>query len=90
MACGTPVIAFPVCAMPEIIDESCGWIAEEVSGDALAKTICQAFSDPESLAEKKKGSRRRAEWVFSEEKMLDRFEEIYQKKAAEGRNEHED
>ncbi len=90
MACGTPVIAFPVCAMPEIIDESCGWIAEEVSGDALAKTICQAFSDPESMEEKKKGSRRRAEWVFSEEKMLDRFEEIYQKKAAEGRNEHED
>lgn len=84
MACGTPVIAFPVCAMPEIVDESCGWIAGEVCSEALAHTIALAFSDRNALAEKGRESRKRAERVFSEEKMLDRFEEIYREKAKGG------
>ncbi len=85
MACGTPVIAFPVCAMPEILEEGCGWIAGEVGSEALAEAIAWAFSDRELLEKKGRASRRRAEQVFSEGKMLDRFEEIYQETIKGGR-----
>lgn len=77
MACGTPAAAFPVCTMPELIDESCGFLAEGVGAEELAKVIRLAFSDPEELKKRGVRSRERAERLFSEEEMLDRFEEIY-------------
>ncbi len=85
MACGTPVAAFPVCTMPELIDGSCGWIAPEVSAEALAETIQHALADETILMEKGRKSRERVEAVFSEENMLNRFEEIYRnlKKSSE-------
>lgn len=79
MACGTPVAAFPVCTMPEIIPESCGYIAGAVTGKALAETIRLALSDPETLAAKGRESRRRVEDCFSEERMLAEFEKLYKK-----------
>ncbi|HBN55801.1 MAG TPA: hypothetical protein DD414_03415 [Lachnospiraceae bacterium] len=77
LACQTPVAAFPVCTMPEILESSCGWIAPEVSAGALADTIVRAFSDKSVLEEKGRAGRRRVEEVFSEEKMLDAFEDLY-------------
>lgn len=77
MACGTPVAAFPVCTMPEIIDGSCGWLASEVSAGSLEKTIRQAMADPVVLREKGKKSREKIEQYFSETKMLDEFEVLY-------------
>lgn len=77
MACQTPVIAFPVCTMPEIVDTTSGWIAEEVSANALATTIQEAFSDRSVLEKKGAASRQRAERYFSEEQMLDQFEKLY-------------
>lgn len=82
MACGTPVLAFPVCTMPEIIDDSCGWIVPEVSSEALLTGIVQAFSDATVLKEKGMMSRSRIEQVFSEEQMLDQFEALYKRVAA--------
>lgn len=77
MACGTPVAAFPVCTMPEIIDEDCGWIAAAVSAEALSETVRRALSDESLLKEKGRKSRERVEAVFSEELMLDEFERLY-------------
>lgn len=77
MACQTPVAAFGACTMPEILGSSCGWIAPEVSAKALADTIVRAFSGRDVLEEKGRAGRRRVEEVFSEEKMLDAFEELY-------------
>lgn len=79
MSCGTPVIAFPICTMPEIIDESCGWIASDVSAEALARTIQDAFSSPHVLTQKSWNSRQKAEKLFSEENMLNHFEQLYSK-----------
>lgn len=79
MAAKTPVIAFPVCTMPELVDESCGWIAREVSAAALAEAIQKAFSDPGVLQEKGVKSRTKAVQRFSEEIMLGQFEELYQR-----------
>lgn len=77
MACGTPVLAFPVCTMPEIIDDSCGWIVSGVSAAALCGGIRQAFSDRRVLEEKGRKSRSRIEHLFSEEQMLNQFELLY-------------
>lgn len=82
MACGTPVIAFPVCTMPEIIDDSCGWIVSMISSGELSEGIRQAFSDIPVLEEKGRKSRERIERLFSEEQMLDQFEALY-KEASE-------
>lgn len=79
MACGTPVAAFPVCTMPELIDNSCGWLASEVSASGLAKVMEQALADPGLLKTKGRNSREKAEREFSEETMLQGFEEVYKK-----------
>lgn len=78
MACGTPVVAFPVCTMPEIIDPSCGWLASGVSSEALSEAVCSAFADLSVLGQKGRNCRQRAEQFFSEDVMLDQFEQLYQ------------
>lgn len=80
MACGTPVVAFPVCTMPEIIDDSCGWLASGISARSLQETIRQAMAEPEMLKRKGKKSREKVEKLFSETKMLDDFESLYNAK----------
>ena len=42
LACGTPVAAFARGAIPELLDESIGVLAEPDSVDALARAICAA------------------------------------------------
>ena len=47
MACGTPVLAMPVGAIPEIIkDGETGYILENNSPDCIAKNITRALKDP--------------------------------------------
>lgn len=46
MACGTPVIAFPIGGVPELVRPGkTGWLAEAVSAAALAQAIDLAASD---------------------------------------------
>ncbi|UWX98584.1 glycosyltransferase [Arthrobacter zhaoxinii] len=42
MACGTPVAALPLGAMPEIIDDDAGRLAEGLGADALAAAVTAA------------------------------------------------
>lgn len=77
MACGTPVVAFPVCTMPELIEKASGWLASDVSSESLAAAIQLAFSDQDLLREKALRSRQTAEQRFSETSMLDQFEQLY-------------
>ena len=51
--------------------------APEVSAEALAETVRRALAEETILMEKGRKSRERVEAVFSEENMLNRFEEIY-------------
>lgn len=78
MACGTPAAAFPVCTMPELIDGRCGFLASDVSAEALAEAIRQAFADPDELERRGVRSREWAEQMFSEEEMLKQFEALYE------------
>jgi len=46
IACGTPVVGFPIGGVPEMVRPGLtGWLAEEVSSNALAKTIDRAIRD---------------------------------------------
>lgn len=78
MASGTPVIAFPICTMPEILDNSCGWLASDVSARALSGIMQVALSDGTILSQKGQYSRKKIESFFSESDMLIKFENLYQ------------
>jgi glycosyltransferase involved in cell wall biosynthesis len=46
IACGTPVVGFPIGGVPEMVRPGItGWLAEGVSSNALAKTIDGAIND---------------------------------------------
>lgn len=77
MASGTPVIAFSVCTIPEIIDENCGWIVPDINASSLKNCIQEALVNPELSAHKGRASRKKAETLFSETTMLDQFEKLY-------------
>ena len=76
MSCGTPVIAFSICAMEEIIADT-GWCVHSIDSQSLAKAIEKAFSSADVLREKSLASRQRAVLHFSKKQMLDAFETAY-------------
>ena len=76
MSCGTPVIAFSICAMEEIIADT-GWCVHSIDSQSLAKAIEKAFSSADVLREKSLASRQRAVLHFSEKQMLEAFETAY-------------
>jgi glycosyltransferase involved in cell wall biosynthesis len=71
LACGTPVISCPRGALPEIVREGregflCRTVEELVAAIASAQSLDRA------------GCRRRVEEAFSAEKIVDRYEKLYQ------------
>lgn len=79
MACGTPVAAFPVCTMPELITKASGWLASDVSAESLADVIQLAFSSPQELRDRGISSRHLVETTFDESTMLNQFEDLYER-----------
>src|SRR5680860_203519 len=72
MACGTPVIGFNRAAVPEIVKNGkTGFVVEDVS--EMAKAIKKIDSIDRNLC------RERVEKYFSVEKMVDKYERIYEK-----------
>jgi glycosyltransferase involved in cell wall biosynthesis len=72
MACGTPVIAFPLGSMPEVIDESVtGYLVPDVEG-AVAAVERAATLDRRVV-------RRTAERRFSAARMVDDYLTLYQR-----------
>lgn len=78
MASGTPVAAFDVCVMPEVISSEAGWLASEISADALRSLICRIEADREGWKKKADACHAYVQEKYEEEKMLDRYEELYQ------------
>lgn len=77
MASGTPVIAFSVCAMEEIIAPDTGWCLPDIDSRLLADQISAAFLNPSDLLQKSKNARAHVLSVYSEAKMLDAYEDLY-------------
>lgn len=77
LASGTPVIGFRTGGIPEQVDEKTGWIVPEKNADALCCTINEAFADMNKLSEMSKYARCRADKLYSENLMLERYQAIY-------------
>ena len=71
LACGTPVAAFNRGAMPEILDELTGRLAEPGDVEGLARAALEARTLD------RRNCRRRAEQHCSDETMADRYEAMY-------------
>ena len=79
MACGTPVLATPVGAIPDVItDGETGFIMENNSPECIARNVIRALNHPnlERIAE---NARALVEREFTFEKAVERYEEILSK-----------
>ena len=79
MALGRPVVAVPVGGVPEIVTEGeTGWLAPDMSIDALAATMRSAISlGRGELARRGERARAAVARRFTEAHMRESYEQIY-------------
>ena len=79
IACGTPVIAFPVGPMPEIVfPGKTGFLTEEISVRALAAVLRRAFRNPQKLQEMEESCRLQAEKVYDLDLQTNQYIDLYE------------
>lgn len=78
LACGTPVLAFPVGGVVDMVRPSTtGWLATDVSSDALRSALEKAFRDLQAGLDLSKGCRRVAELEYGDDLMAERYETLF-------------
>ncbi len=78
MACGVPVVASRVGGLPEVVlDGEGGFLCPPDDVDAFARRAIEILSDGELRARLTHGARRRAETLFTRDRIVDRYEEYY-------------
>lgn len=76
MACGTPVLATPVGAIPDVIrDEKTGFIMEDNSPECIAENVVRALEHPD-LEEIAEVGRRFVGEEFTFERAVERWREV--------------
>ncbi len=76
---GTPVVAFPTGALPEIIQDGVtGRIAKEKSAEALAEILEWMLESPERIAEFSKNARQQSLERFDPNKLLEQTLSVYE------------
>jgi len=75
LACGTPVATFARGALPEILDEKSGVLAQPNNIDSLSEALLKA------MTLKTEDCRKRAEEIADINVMVDKYEELYYKLA---------
>jgi glycosyltransferase involved in cell wall biosynthesis len=79
LACGTPVIAYDIGPMPELIqDGKTGFIAPDVSVESLAATLEEVLEDPEQLVEMGRSCRKEAEKKYDLSKQSKKYIDLYE------------
>ena len=77
MASGTPVVAYDVCAMREIIGSDAGWCLAEKTATIMKEKLVDLEMNKKELQEKSQICRQRVIEYFEENKMLDAYENLY-------------
>jgi glycosyltransferase involved in cell wall biosynthesis len=79
MALGRPVIAVPVGGVPEIVaDGETGWLAADLSAEALAATIRSAAGlGRAEMARRGERARAAVGRRFTEQHMCESYEQVY-------------
>jgi glycosyltransferase involved in cell wall biosynthesis len=78
MACGTPVLATPVGAIPDVIrDGKTGFIMENNSPECIAENVARALASPD-LEEIAEAGRRFVEENFTFEKVVGKWKRLLQ------------
>ena len=77
LACGTPVLAFAVGGIPEMITHGKnGFLAKEVSVASLQEALALALADPSRLGSMRIECRRSAEDAWNEALLAQRFQKV--------------
>lgn len=78
LACGTPVVAFPVDGLPEtVIPGRTGWLAPGVSSELLRTTIAGALDDLDGGANLRSRCRRFAEQRYDPVDVANQYESVF-------------
>lgn len=86
LACGTPVLAFAVGGIPEmVVPSKTGFLVARLSSESLAETLASALADPEQLGEMRERCRKYAEEIWNPEKLMRQFAELARELMAESR-----
>lgn len=86
LACGTPVLAFAVGGILEmVVPSKTGFLAARLSPESLAETLVSALADPEQLREMRERCRQHAEEIWKPEKLMRQFADLARGLMAESR-----
>lgn len=79
MACEVPVVATNIGGLPEVVvDGETGFLCELGDTDAMAARILQLIGDSDLRAKMSQAARKRAVETFPQEKIVSRYEAVYQ------------
>lgn len=80
MACGKPTVATRFSGVPEVVEDGLtGILVPRYDPEALARAIIELVSDKQKARAMGEKGRRRVERLFTQQQMLDRTFEVYQK-----------
>jgi len=80
LACGTPVVAFDTCGLPDIVDhEETGYLARAFEPADLAKGIAWVLAEKERLKELGRNARRKAEEKFAYPVVAGEYKGVYER-----------
>jgi glycosyltransferase involved in cell wall biosynthesis len=78
LACGTPVVGFPVGGMVEMVSPgSTGWLADGVSAQALAEILDKALNDLDRGVNLSENCRAKAEAEYDLSIQAKRYKELF-------------
>jgi len=80
LACGTPVVAFNTCGLPDIVDhQRTGYLAQPFDTDDLAKGIEWILADKERLQVLRHNARQKAVATFAYPIVASQYQKVYER-----------
>lgn len=78
LACGVPAVAFNIPANGYLRENDCGLLAEDISGDALARVITYGLTDDSHYRVMQDSCLRVAKLNFDVNAMLEKYKKLYE------------